>query len=328
MWDESVLEKPESLKLDGLCAVKSSVAARLKRIKPGFYNPPGGRPIFVPGMQWLTVLLMGSQSIPRVAVMQWWMTRGRFQQSHRDVQIPVLERMATTWGDGVIHVFDRGWAGGPWLQIFQEMLVRFIERWPKHYTLWDPAKGEKRKAWEIVRGKRSWDTRRVWDAHQHWERPMGVVVAPVRHPEYAGPLFLMVARSGGGREPWYLLTNEAIRTAEDAWRVVFAYARRWQIEMCFRYNKSELAMESPRVWDWESRLKLLLLVTLAYAFLLSLLHDAYESLREWVLRNYCHRTGKRHREATMALYRLRWALSRLWQAHHPTISLSSSQSSG
>lgn len=222
VWDESVLEKPESLHLEGLCAVKSSRAARLKRIKPGFYNPPGGRPIFVPGMQWLTVLLMGPQSIPQVVVMKWWTTRGRLKQGHRDVQTPELERMATTWGDWVIHVFDRGWAGGPWLQVLQEMLVRFIERWPKHYTLWDPAKGEKRKAWEIVRGKRSWDTRTVWDAHQHRERQMGVVVASVRHPDYAGPLFLVIARSGGGREPWYLLTNEVIATPEDAWRVVFA----------------------------------------------------------------------------------------------------------
>jgi hypothetical protein len=49
IWDESVLEKPESICLEGLCAVRSSKAVRLKRIKPGFFNPPGGRPIFVPG---------------------------------------------------------------------------------------------------------------------------------------------------------------------------------------------------------------------------------------------------------------------------------------
>ena len=64
----------------------------------------------------------------------------------------------------------------------------------------------------------------------------------------------------------YLLTNEVIETEAEAWRVVLAYARRWQIEMAFRYGKSELAMESPRLWTWERRLKLLLLVTLAYAF--------------------------------------------------------------
>jgi hypothetical protein len=49
IWDESVLEKSESLQAERLCAVRSSKAARLKRIKPGYFNPPGGRPIFVPG---------------------------------------------------------------------------------------------------------------------------------------------------------------------------------------------------------------------------------------------------------------------------------------
>ena len=52
LWDESVLEKPESIALEGLGPVRSSKAARLKRIKPGYYNPPGGPPVFVPGFQW------------------------------------------------------------------------------------------------------------------------------------------------------------------------------------------------------------------------------------------------------------------------------------
>jgi hypothetical protein len=44
LWDEGVLEKPESLKAERLCAVRSSKAVRLKRIKPGYFNPPGGAP--------------------------------------------------------------------------------------------------------------------------------------------------------------------------------------------------------------------------------------------------------------------------------------------
>src|SRR6185369_2544579 len=35
IWDESVLEKSESLKAERLCVVRSSKANRLKRIKPG-----------------------------------------------------------------------------------------------------------------------------------------------------------------------------------------------------------------------------------------------------------------------------------------------------
>lgn len=62
IWDESVLEKHESLKAEGLCAVRSSKAARLKRIKPGYFNPPTDRPIFVPGFNWLQILVTGLRS--------------------------------------------------------------------------------------------------------------------------------------------------------------------------------------------------------------------------------------------------------------------------
>src|SRR5262245_14417329 len=44
VWDGSVLEKPETIKNHDLCAVRSSKARRLKRIRPGFFNPPTGRP--------------------------------------------------------------------------------------------------------------------------------------------------------------------------------------------------------------------------------------------------------------------------------------------
>src|SRR5512141_1958941 len=62
IWDESVLEKSESLKAERLSAVRSTKAARLKRIKPGYFNPPGGRPIFVPGFNWLQLLVASMQA--------------------------------------------------------------------------------------------------------------------------------------------------------------------------------------------------------------------------------------------------------------------------
>ena len=64
IWDESVLDKSESIALEGLCPVRSSKAARLKRIKPGYCNPPGGPPLFVPGLHWLTVMVSGMQGPP------------------------------------------------------------------------------------------------------------------------------------------------------------------------------------------------------------------------------------------------------------------------
>ena len=44
--------------------------------------------------------------------------------------------------------------------------------------------------------------------------------------------------------------------------------------MTYRYSKTELAMESPRLWCWERPRKLLFPAALVYAFLLSLLRLA------------------------------------------------------
>ena len=142
------------------------------------------------------------------------------------------------------------------------------------------------------------------------------------------PLWLVVARRGQGQEPWYLLTTEPVTTTEQAWRIVYTYARRWQIELCWRYGKSELALESPRVWSWERRQKFLLLATLAYAFLLSLLRDDQTVVRQWLLHYWCHRTGKRNRETSAPLYRLRSALSRLWLAYPALPASTTLQNSG
>jgi hypothetical protein len=85
IWDESVLEKSESLQAERLCAVRSAKAARLKRIKPGFFNPPTGRPIFVPGVHWLQLLVTGMQGAPVLAHLCWWTTRGKKASTKREV---------------------------------------------------------------------------------------------------------------------------------------------------------------------------------------------------------------------------------------------------
>ncbi len=144
---------------------------------------------------------------------------------------------------------------------------------------------------------------------------MAIPVTLVDHPQ---PLWLVVARLGKGREPWYLLTADPIHTAEDAWEIVLAYVRRWQIELVWRSSKSRVGLRSLRVVEWEARRKLLLLATLAYAFLLQLLERAWDDdLRAFLLRNWCHRSARRYRSVAAPLYRLRSALSRLWQTAPP-----------
>jgi hypothetical protein len=314
VWDESVLEKASSLALEGLCAVRSSVARQLKRVKKGFYTPPTGT-IFVPGMHWVGVLVIGMKDAPVVAAMRWWTTRGMLQSDKRTEEEKLLLACVQRWGCRVLQVWDRGFAGAPWLGIALSCKVRFVLRWQKGYKLID-TQGRKRKAWEICRGKRSFTQLMIWESSHKRHRQIGIYFTQVSHPEYPDtPLWLIVSRQGQGRQPWYLLTNQPVTTVRQAWHFIRAYARRWQIEMAWRYSKSELAMESPRLWSWDNRLKLLLIATLAYAFLLSLLSPP--ALRLWLLQHWCPRTGKRCRDVSTPLYRLRSALSSLWLAYSP-----------
>lgn len=319
IWDESVIEKSESLKPERLCAVRSSKARRLKRIKPGYYNPPGGRPIFVPGFNWLQVIVTGLHGAPALAHVRYWTTRGEAQTTKRQEEHQILQQVAKRWERMVIHIWDRGFAGAPWLGFALLYQVRFIVRWQKGYNLL-AADGRLLKAWQCTRGKRSLDHRLIYDAVRRCERKTGIVFVPVRVPDFPDvPLTLIVSRPGKGRKPWYLITNERIQTVEDAWRIVLAYNRRWQVEVSIRYSKSELAFESPRLLKWDRREKLLAIAALVQAFLFSLLDADFEPLRTRLLRAWCHRTGKRNRTKAVPLYRLRLALSSLWLAFRPLV---------
>jgi hypothetical protein len=322
MWDESVWEKPESQHAEGLCAVRSSTAKRLTHYKKGFYSPPP-KPIFVPGLQWIGLLLVGrheQQGPPRLSAMRWWSSRGGRASFKRDEEVKLLLSSATAWGRRVVHLFDQGFAGGLWVGLLVALGLRFVLRWRKDYQLID-AQGNKRKAWHIARGKRGSRQRLIWDSRRSRWVQASVLVLPVVHPEQPNAALSLVVCRSAGRLPWYLLTNEAVTNEDEAWGVVFAYVRRWTIEQTWRYEKSELAFQSPRLWHWQEREKLLLMASLAYAFLLTLLEPFYDPLRVWLLRTFCHRTGWHCRTAKAPLYRVRSALSRLWQQHPPNFAL-------
>ena len=311
LWDESVVEKPESLRSEGLCAVRSSKAKRLKRIKPGFYNPPGGRPVHVPGFEWMGLLLAGLKAYPTVAFFRWYTRRGDYAQDRLQLQTDLLNQSLAAFGTGVWHVFDRGYAGSRWLGELFARQARFVIRWPKRYQLVD-GKG-KRNAWRIATGKAAQVRRQIWDAHLQQWRMAAVLALPVTHPDFPEQsLWLVVSRLGKGKEPWYLLTNQPCENKEHLWSVVLAYARRWQIEACFRFSKTELAIQSPRLWLWANRLKSMMMVALVYAFLLLLVGNEQDKVREGLLRRWCHRTGKRCQLALTPLYRLRAALAALF----------------
>jgi hypothetical protein len=317
IWDESEIEKAESIEAERLCAVRSVKARRLKRIKKGYYNPPGGRPVFVPGFHWFQVVVTGLKGAPALAHFHWWTTRGEAASSMREEEGKVLKHLPQRWGCFVIHVWDRGFAGAPWLLAALEARVRFIVRWKKGNCFIDE-KGERRKASEISRHKRSVDHRMIWDCKRRCQRKTGIVFFPVQLPDAPKErLWMVVSRPGPGRPPWFLLTNEPVWSVDEAWRIVLGYNRRWQIETTIRFDKSQLAIESIRLVDWDSRQKLMFIVALVHAFLLSLLTPSLQYLRTWLLDTWCHRTGKRNRSTAAPLYRLRLALCSLWLAFRP-----------
>jgi hypothetical protein len=262
-------------------------------------------------MPWASVIVAGMTGAPTLHSMRWWSTRGEDASDKRSEIESMFLDCHTRWGKNVLHTFDRGFAGAPWLTCWLKHGVCFILRWKTNYNLLD-AEGRLRKAFEIVRGKPSM-AKYMLKRSNGSEQQIGVYCCPVRHPLFPEcPLWLVVSRQGKGRKPWYLLTSEPTTNPEQAWHIIRAYARRWQIEMSFRFQKSELALESPRIYAWRHRIKLLLLVSLAYAFLLSLLDPSLAQLRTTLLNSYDHRTGKRCRESPAPLYRLRHALARLW----------------
>jgi Transposase DDE domain len=313
--DSSVIEKPESDEIEGLCPVLSSKSKRLTRSKKGkVFNEPRAKPVMVTGMHWKAALIVGMQGLPQVAMMNWGTTKGDYAENQREAEREMLRHLAYKWNTLVLHIFDRGYASGAWLALAEALHVKFVIRWIKSHLFLD-AMGQEKKLWQIGQNKKYFSQKLVKDVKTGIKITCDLWWAPVTHRSYARQLYVVKIRSG--KHIMRLITNERISSDEQAWEIFFAYTRRWQIETAFRYGKSELAMESPCLRIWDHTLKLLGLVTLVYAFLLYLLQETFDPIKKYLLRLKCHRTGKRCQNAQAPLYRFRWALSRLWEEHPP-----------
>ncbi len=193
IWDGSVSEKPESEQTEGLCAVRSAKAARLRKRRNQVWNPPGGKPITVLGMEWIGLLLVGMHGRPTVATMRWWSRKGEQASTQKAREKALLCKVAGRWGKKGLHLFDRGYGSGWWLQQLERLGVRFVTRWKKGHLFIDQ-QGQKKKLWEMARGKRTWGHKHVWDARKRCVCRMGVLALSIRHETHPGPLWLVVAR--------------------------------------------------------------------------------------------------------------------------------------
>ena len=308
LWDDSRLEKPESWTSQGLCPVWSSKGKRLTKIKRGFYKPPASR-ICVPGFQWTAVMLSSLGGTPSVCQMAWWTTRGKFKELGSNIVYRLLRKIDKNIGRLALHILDRGYATSTMLEWLFKFNQDFVIRWKKNHLLLHKDKGVK-KTHLLARSFKGRKYKSVWDKQRKQTKKISIAWAPVFHLDYIdNQLFIVIIRDKNNfTSPMYLITSLAIQNHKDAWEVCFSYIHRWEVEQAFRFGKSELAMESPRLWFWENRLKLLAIVALVYDFLLSLLRN-WKTWVQFFFRNWCHRTGNRYRNASIPIYRLRQAIS-------------------
>lgn len=308
LWDDSRIEKPESWFVEGLCSVESSKGKRLTKIKNGFFKPPTAR-ICVPGFQWTAVLLSALGEVPSVCQMSWWTTRGKYKEVGTNIMFRMLKKLQACLDQPLLHVMDRGYASVWTIEWMLHFKQDFLLRWKKNHLLVHAQKGTK-QTHLLARSCKAQSHKLLRDNQRKLTKHVSVGWLAVHHPEFAHQaLFLVVIRDKKGLQPpMYLLTSVAIKTVKDAWAMAHSYMYRWQIEQAFRAGKAELGMESPRLWLWETRLKLLGVVALVYDFLLTLLRD-WSGWIPFFLKRWVPRTGNRHRTASVPIYRLRVAIS-------------------
>jgi hypothetical protein len=307
-WDDSTIEKPESWHSEGLCAVHSSKASRITRIKPGYYSKPKGR-ICTPGYQWSAAVLGGVGLTPSLAMTKWWTEANCIHKDSRDNVFYCMLKKAKEYFDSLLtHVLDRGYASANTLEKMFHLEQNFIIRWNGRNKLQN-SKGDLLNTYRICMGKRSMDKRQVKDKERKGISTVMIVYEQVRHPEYPDKeLCLIVIRTKNQTTPMYLLTNCKVDTVGSAWEVFFAYIKRWDIEQAFRFNKSEMGIQSVRLWSFANRQKLMFIVTLVFGFLLQL-HRNRIAVVNKLIDAWCPRTGNWQTRVRLPIYRLRLAIS-------------------
>ena len=312
-WDDSIIEKAESWKLEGLCPVFSSKASRITRIKPGYYKKYGR--ICVPGFEWSAGVISSLCDPPTIGIMKWWTTKGKNRDSRSNVLYKMLrqsselikETQAEVW-----HVFDRGYANKTTLDyLINHFQQQFIIRWKSNLLLVN-SKGESKNTFKHSIGKKATSTRKVWDKERKQLKKVSILYLPVYDPVInEKQLYLVIARDKQkGRKPIYLLADVPIDTNGMAWAILRSYMKRWDVEQVFRFGKTAMGIESLRLWFWENRLKLLMLVTLVMAFVLTLF-DTAKKFSWRLIKTWVPRTGNRQKKTFLPIYRLRLAISQL-----------------
>ncbi len=161
----------------------------------------------------------------------------------------MLKKLNLSLKKGILHILDRGYASAwtiEWMLYFEQ---DFLIRWKKNILLIHPQKGTK-QTHQIARSLKNTAKKLVFDNQRKITKHICIAFCPVIHPEFPDQqLYLLVVRDKKGQQsPMYLLTNCPIVNNKQAWEMMHSYMHRWNIEQSFRVGKSELWLESPRLW--------------------------------------------------------------------------------
>ncbi len=312
--DGSVVEKPTARKLEGLTYVRS---AQAKLLQCSCGGPPPKHPTIVPGFNWVAAVVTGLSGTFGLARLHWYSPKapGEQAQHQREAEQAILWPLLDRWGQKVICLLDRGFDSHEFLGRLLARLARLVVRWRSDFDLIGPD-GQEKAAGELTRYLRSQGHILVQLPKAHQPLKLGVASLPVKMPGCATPLTLVVARRQGKTSLWFL-TNEPVSTVAEAIRIVQLYARRWQVEWAFRYEKTDLGFASIRVRLWTYRQKLWAIAELVHAFLLGLIVFA-DGLVVKLLR-WCDRNGRKYTVVVAPIYRLRHGLCNVWNDHPPTL---------
>jgi len=241
--------------------------------------------------------------------MTWWTSRGKHKEHGTNIIYRILRAIHTQIGSMALHVFDRGYANANMLEWLMKFEQDFLIRWVSNHQFLNEA-GELKKIYNIARSHRGRFSKQVKDKERKKLKTVTIAWAAVRHPEFPdNQLYLVIIRDKNySNSPIYLITSVPILEAKTAWEMCFSYIHRWEIEQSFRCCKSELGMESPRLWFFDRTKKLLAIVSLVYDFLLRMLCN-WKPWTKQLLTNWGHRTGNRYRKVAIPIYRLRTAIS-------------------
>ena len=174
----------------------------------------------MPGYFWAGLLLCGLSGGQQLWDFRWWTNRGKYVASYTRLRWELLKEVRKHLSNQVIHVFDRGFAGQPWLSLLCQGKDRFVMRWSKHYKLTD-LKGNTKKPFRFSVGKKAMSSRKHWDQKRKQWVNNKILYMPAKHPKLPDQtLYLVISRPlKKSRQPWYQLTNEIVESKTKAWKL-------------------------------------------------------------------------------------------------------------